>query len=48
MKVTDTDLDDILFLDRHPGWSYADLLAAPETIVDGIKLLDNKKAGRGR
>jgi hypothetical protein len=44
VKVTDVELDDILFLDRHPAWTYTDLLAAPEGIVDGLKRLDFKRA----
>lgn len=46
MRVNDADLDDILFLDRHPGWSWSDLQAAPLEIVDGMKRLDYKRASR--
>lgn len=35
---------DILFLDKHPGWTYADLMATPLDIVEGLRLLDAKKA----
>lgn len=35
---------DVLFLDTHPGWSYADLLATPDVIVEGLRMLDAEKA----
>jgi hypothetical protein len=34
---------DVIFLDKHPGWSWADLLAAPDEVVAGLRLLDRKK-----
>lgn len=36
-------MSDVLFLDAHPGWSYADLMATPDTIVAGLRLLDAEK-----
>jgi len=33
----------VVFLDQH-GWSWGDLLAAPDRIVQGMKLLDRKRA----
>jgi hypothetical protein len=44
--VTDDDMGDILFLDRHPGWTWGDLMATPEHIVAGMKLLDFEKGKR--
>ena len=44
MKVADDTMRDIIFLDKHPGWSYADLLATPDDIVAGLLLLESKRA----
>jgi hypothetical protein len=44
--VKDVDLADILFLDRHPGFSYDALMNTPDDIVAGIKLLDAERAKR--
>lgn len=35
---------DILFLDAHPGWTWHDLQATPEDVVEGLRLLDAKRA----
>ena len=37
-------MSDVIFLERHPGWSWSDLMAAPDVIVQGLRLLDRKKA----
>lgn len=37
---------DVLFLDKHPGWTWADLMQTPYEIIEGIRLLDAKKAAR--
>ena len=37
---------EILFLDKHTGWTWADMQAAPEGIVEGLMLLDLKRAAR--
>lgn len=44
MKVEDDVLRDVLFLDRHPGWTWQDMMAAPWDIVEGMRRLD---AARG-
>lgn len=44
VKVEDADMADVVFLVTHPGWSYADLMATPDLIVAGIRLLDQKRA----
>lgn len=36
-------MSDIVFLDQHPGWSWADLMDAPDRIVMGLRLLDREK-----
>lgn len=46
--MTDDDLAAILFLDAHPGWSWADLMGAPEHIVAGLLSLDREKARHAR
>jgi hypothetical protein len=33
----------IIFLDRHSGWSWADLMAAPDIVVSGLQRLDYEK-----
>jgi hypothetical protein len=35
---------DVLFLDAHPGWTYADLMDTPEDVVEVMRRLDAKKA----
>lgn len=32
----------IIFLDRHPGWTWADLMATPDDVVAAMNLLDAK------
>lgn len=34
---------DVIFLDRHPGWTWADLEAAPDDVVEAIRILDAKR-----
>ena len=34
---------DALFLDKHPGWSWADLMSAPDTVIAVIRFIDRKK-----
>ena len=46
IKSADPDLSDVIFLDAHPGWSWADLMAAPDPIIGGLRLLDRKKGQR--
>lgn len=48
MKVEDADMEAILFLDRHPGWTWRDLMDTPDEIVAGIRLLDFEKAKRAK
>lgn len=40
----DSPFADIVFLDKHPGWSYDDLRNAPDEIVMGLQMLDEKRA----
>jgi hypothetical protein len=35
---------DLIFLDKHPGWTYRDLADAPDEIVAGLRFLDSKRA----
>lgn len=44
MRTDDPVTIDAMFLDRHPGWTYRDLMDTPEEIVDALKLLDQKRA----
>lgn len=37
-------MSDILFLDKHPGWTWADMMEAPEAIVEGLRELDAARA----
>jgi hypothetical protein len=37
---------DLVFLDKHPGWTYADLCATPDAIVAGLRILDRERAKR--
>jgi hypothetical protein len=39
----DEDLSAILFLDKHPGWTWADLMATPDHIVTAMKALDSER-----
>ena len=43
VEAVDVDMADVIFLDKHPGWSWADLVAAPDEIVLALKLLDTKR-----
>ena len=40
----DDDMAAILFLDKHPGWTYDDLVTAPESVVEGLMALDLERA----
>lgn len=44
MKIEDDDMRDVLWLDTHPGWTWADMMTAPDAIVEGLRLLDVKRA----
>ena len=35
---------DVLFLDQHAGWSFTDLMAAPDELIAALRLLDYEKA----
>ena len=35
---------DVLFLDRHPGWSWHDLDTAPDDVIEALMRLDAKRA----
>jgi hypothetical protein len=35
---------DVLFLDAHPGWTYPAMLATPDTIMEGLRMLAIEKA----
>lgn len=35
---------DVLFLDRHPAWSWTDLMDAPDDVIEAMRLLDREKA----
>ena len=37
-------MKDALFLDTHPGWSYRDLMDAPEDVIDLLRRLDAARA----
>lgn len=43
MTAVDVDMADVLFLDSHPAWTWADLMATPDDVVAALKLLDAKK-----
>jgi hypothetical protein len=47
VKADDPDMADVIFLDKHPGWSWTDLMAAPDHIVAGMRELDRAKAAHG-
>ena len=44
MTIVDDDMADILFLAQHQGWTWQALQDAPEHIVEGLRLLDSKRA----
>jgi hypothetical protein len=44
----DDDMSDVLFLDRHPSWTWSDLQATPDSIVAGMMELDAQKARQSR
>lgn len=46
MTADDPDMDAILFLDRHPGWTYRDLMECPDAIVQGLRMLANQRAAQ--
>lgn len=48
VKVTDEDLGIVLFLDRHPGWTWSDLMVTPDHIVTAMKRLDTERAKHGK
>jgi hypothetical protein len=39
-------MGDVLFLDSHPGWTWPDMAATPDIIIEGLRLLASKKAER--
>jgi hypothetical protein len=44
LRPEDDDVSAVLFLDRHPGMSWADLMATPDRIVTMMRMLDFEKA----
>ena len=36
-------MSDILFLENHPAWTWTDLMATPDKIVAGLRMLDQEK-----
>ena len=44
VRVEDDEMAAILFLDKHPGWTYDDLVTAPEDVVAGLMALDLERA----
>jgi hypothetical protein len=39
-------LQDVLFFQRHPGWSWADYQNAPEELLAAMKLFDSATVRR--
>ena len=44
VKVADGLLSDVLFLDKHPSWSWSDLMNTPDEVVRAMRLLDQERA----
>ena len=43
--TADDDLADVMFLDAHPGWTWADLQAAPDDVIAIMRALQRARAG---
>lgn len=44
--MTDPDMADALFLDKHPGWTYPAMLATPAIIIETLRFIDRKRAAK--
>jgi hypothetical protein len=40
--VTDPEEIEVLFLHRHPGWTWTAMQETPLDIIEGLMLLDQK------
>jgi hypothetical protein len=43
--TVDDDLADVMFLDAHPGWTWADLQAAPDDVIAIMRALQRARSG---
>ena len=44
VKAADDLMADVIFLEKHPAWTWADLMATPDEVVAAIRILDHEKA----
>lgn len=48
MKAVDVFMSDVIFLEAHPGWTWADLMDTPDDVVAALKLLAEKRRQAAR